>query len=233
MRILPQEPSAAGFMIVSFLYMLILTPLPLYLIPVAMTLLLIHLSTFDETFRRLKISPKEAAPYLALNIIPYLVLPLFVKVNLVVLVIPAIIIFLYLYLFKSRDNPHAYILGSSIPTLTSFIIIYLSPKVTLTQLVFWYALAIYVSATAAYIESKLPWRKVDPRTALAVWGLSLPVFIFKPCSLIAFIEPTIKFVRNVLNNVKVNPKELKRFGWKEMSRFMLYSTLLLILFKVF
>ena len=233
MRLLPQEPSAAGFMLISFLYSLILCPLSPPLAALALGLFLLHFLTFDVTFMRLKASLRRALPFLTLNVVPYLLLPFFVRTNFWVLLIPAALILSYLYLSKSRDNPHAYILGSAIPTVTAFTVFFLAPRVEASHLVFWYALAVYVSATAAYIESKLPWRKVSGKTGLLVWTLSLPVLLFKPFSVVAFVEPTVKFVRNAIKVVKIDPREIKKLGWVEMSRFLLYSTLLLIIFKLF
>ena len=230
MKVLPKEPSVAGFMLLSFLYSLALCPLPPGRALLAVALLLLHLFTFDETFRRVKVSIKRALPFLILNAVPYLVLPFFMSVNAWVLAVPALLLLCY---FCLKSDYRAYVVGSTVPTLTAFTVFYLAPKVTVEDLFFWYALAVHVSATAAYIESKLPWRDVSPRTGLAIWLLAFPLLVLKPALLAAFIEPTVKFLRNALKDGKIRPNELKKLGWTEMARFILYSTLLLIMFKFF
>ncbi len=226
MRFIPREPSAAGFMLLSFIFTLILVHLSLPALALAILLLALHFVSFDEAFYKLKRSLKLALPIILINLIPYLIIPFFFKVNFIVLLIPAFILLAYLFLLKSRDSPHAYVFGSVIPTLTAFIPIYLSDTISLKALLLWYGLAVHVSATAAYIESKLPWRDVSPKTGLLIWLFIIPLILLKPFTAIASIEPSVKFVRNALKDGKIKPTELKRLGWVEMTRFVLFGTLL-------
>ncbi len=223
MRLLPREPSAAGFMLFSFALTALVVRPPLGVFSVSLALFLLHFFTFEETFSRFRRSPRKALPLIALNVAPYFLLPPFLKVSLPILIVPAFVLFLYLIL-RRVDEGLAYVAGSSIPTLTAFTVLYLWPS--LTGLLLWYGLAVYVGATAAYIESKLPWRDVKPSLALVVWALVFPLLALKPLVSIACLEPTVKFLRNLRRNEKVDPRKLKEFGWKEMLRFVLYSALL-------
>ncbi|NPA84946.1 MAG: hypothetical protein GXO07_02955 [Crenarchaeota archaeon] len=218
-------------MIISFAEALVLRPLPPERLLLASLALLVHLATFDEIFKKLKASPKRVLPLLGLNALPYALSALIFEVNLWALAVPAALVAADLYLSRMRESPHAYVVGSAIPTATALTVAYFSPEPAPELWLFWYALAVHVIATAAYVESKLPWRSVSPKLGLAIWLFAFPALALEPLLAVAFAEPTVKFLRNALKDGKVSPKELKRLGWREMGRFVLYSALLTAILK--
>jgi hypothetical protein len=230
----PREPSASGFMIISTVYALILQKAGLDAWITGIALLMLHLLTFDPILNAARTWDMKTMSVLgAVNITPYLVILAYGNRSLIpVLIISMFILGVHFYTVsrKKWNNPLVYITGSAIPVLVSLVIPvastwYISSK----TIVFWILTTIHVVATAAYIESLLPFRKFTPRGGLLLWLPSYAFLAYNPLILIALVEPTIKFVRQSIIESKLtsSPRELKKLGWREFTRFITYTTILL------
>ncbi len=230
----PREPSASGFMVISTIYALILQHAGVKAWITGIALLLLHLFTFDPILNAARTWDMRVMSALAaLNVAPYLLILAVGNSSLIpVLSISIVILGIHFYTVSRRKwrDPLVYITGSAIPVLASLVIPVASTGfISSRALVFWALTTIHVVATAAYIESLLPFREFTPKGGLLLW---IPAYLFLPYNplvLIALIEPTVKFARQALRPVKLDfsPWELRRLGWREFARFMVYTSLLL------
>ncbi|MEB3755942.1 MAG: hypothetical protein GSR79_03685 [Desulfurococcales archaeon] len=236
---IPKEPSAAGFMFISTIYGLLLANASAKGWIIGIILLLLHMFTFDPILNATRTWNLRVMIYLGIaNAIPYFGLFILgVKTLLLSLTISTIVLgshFLVVYRRKWRD-PYVYITGSAIPVLAALNIpVAVTNTLHMDVLVFWLLASIYVISTSAYIESILPYRKFNPKIPMIIW---IPAFIsiaYKVFLVIPLAEPTIKFLIHILNPVTINasPREIKRLGWREFVRFLLYVTLLLLLLRL-
>ncbi len=230
----PREPSAAGFIIVS-------TLTGLYqagadspgLIVLGLTVMMVHLFTFDpilDEARRWNI--RWLALLAAVNLAPYvygLVEGSYAVYKALTVSLAVIGLHLILASRMRWNNPWVYITGSAITTLPAISIpALLVGELNTRILVAWAATAIYIAASSAYIESRLPFRELDPRIPLLVW---LPVYIlcwWSRILCIAFIEPLFRYTLNILKPSKITggAQAIKRFGWSEFTRFIMYTILI-------
>ena len=222
----PKEPSVIGFMTIGVTGTSIVSGFSVPDLLIAFALLLIHLFSFDEAFSSLRAKrfPWKA---IAINASPYLILGVLNKASL--LLIPFLIFASYfLITLKSKSEELKYVVGSSIPLLPSIAIPLALGKWNWATWIYWALLTLYAIATAAYVETKLPWRKMDRRVPLVIWLPSYALLPLKPLIVIALIEPTIKFLKAIIDGSTIEPSRLKEFGWREMARSVAFSILLLV-----
>ncbi len=222
----PREPSVVGFMTLSVVGSSIVSSFNPVQATIALSLLALHLSTFDEALNSLKrgVIPTRQ---LVVNALPYLILGALNEACL--LVVPFSILALYFALVKvTKRDEITYALGPVATTLPAIAIPLALGRWNQNTWIYWYLLTVYAVATALYVESKLPWREVRSELPLLAWLPSFAVLAFKPLSVIALIEPTFKFLNQLVKRSKVDPSRLKEFGWKEMARATFFSAVLVL-----
>jgi uncharacterized membrane protein YecN with MAPEG domain len=230
----PREPSVIGIMLFSVLLVLATSDPPIEIIVVSMLTLVLHMLSFDLGFdaaRRRDV--KTLLAVAAVNISPY---GLVAAAKGFTMYIPGAVLALLLLLLATTaywvnpKSPWAYVVGSIVPTLPALSII--STYLLDTRLIIlWAFYAVYVVATAAYIESRLPYRNYNPWISTALWALAIPLaYTYNPPLLIATIEPTIRYIHNsVRGPFKVSRNEIKKLGKKELSNMTLFSFLTILL----
>ncbi|ALU12595.1 hypothetical protein EYM_05560 [Ignicoccus islandicus DSM 13165] len=223
----PKEPSVIGFMTLAIIGSSIVSGFNIFEFAVAIGLLVLHLLTFDEAFGAIR-AGSFPLKLIAINALPYLVLGLWTKAWF--LVFPALFLLSYLLLaFKRGNDEITYVLGSSIPILPALVVPLALNKFNDVTVIYWALLTLYAVATAAYVETKLPWRNLNNKVPLLLWSPSYVFIVFEPLLALALVEPTIKFARTAISNSKVHPKELKKLGWREMGRSLLFAFLVVFL----
>jgi len=195
----PREPGAGGTIILAMMGGLILSGADLrgWLIGLAVALLTFF--TFDyafDSYRAWKM--KDMAVALGLNGLAY-VLPAFywgtVNELLISLAIVGILFTLHFAFSRAKGwkNPITYALGNLLPAVPALFAPAVAGKpFTDRVLVFWFLLAYYEAIGAAYVETKLAFRKFPRKYPLIAW---LPVFLvlfYNPYLIIALIEPTVR-----------------------------------------
>ena len=228
----PREPSAAGMIVVSGLAGLVVAlpvPSPILLLPLAAILL--HFFTFDAAFDALRSrATRLLVSVVALNSAPYVVgAALYPSQVLPVIVIGLGIIGLHLYTARrlGLKSPATYITGALVPVLPALTSPALVGGLGTTTLVFWALLSIYSAATAAYVESKLAFRRYSREKPLVLWLPALLGIVACPYTAVALAEPTVKLVANLRDNKLVSaPKEIKRLGLRELIRLFVFVAVL-------
>ncbi|MCE4607171.1 MAG: hypothetical protein F7B59_07590 [Desulfurococcales archaeon] len=236
---IPKEPSAAGFMLVSTIYGLAVAKAGVREWSAGILLVLLHMFTFDPILNAARTWDLRDLFYLGIvNALPYFcLLVLGVKTLALSLAVSVVILGSHFLLVNRRKwrDPYVYITGSAIPVLAALNIpVAVTNALRADVFVLWLLSSIYVMATSAYIESVLPYREFDPKVALTLW---LPAFIpvlYNIFLVIPIAEPTVKFLVQIKNpkKIKATPHEIRRLGWREFARFMVYCTLLIIILKL-
>ena len=231
----PREPGAGGTIILAMMGGLILSGADLrgWLIGLAVALLTFF--TFDyafDSYRAWKM--KDMAIALGLNGLAY-VLPAFywrtVSELLIPLAIVGVLFTLHLAFSRAKGwkNPITYALGNLLPAVPALFAPAVAGKpFTDRVLVFWFLLAYYEAIGAAYVETKLAFRKFPREYPLIAW---LPVFLvllYNPYLIIALIEPTFRLVRNLKDTTYVAKiEDIKKLGWRVFRSVMLLYVLTL------
>ncbi len=95
-------------------------------------------------------------------------------------------------------------------------------------LVFWFLLAYYEAIGAAYVETKLAFRKFPKKYPLIAWLPAFLVVLYNPYLVLALIEPTVRLVRNLRDSTYVAKiDDIKRLGWSVFGSVMLLYTITL------
>lgn len=234
----PREPSALGILLYSGL-LGVLTARDATPLGIAMALLALglHILTFDAGFDAAKTrNTRLLSAILALNAAPYLVvLTAYRDTELaaaVAVYVPVMLLYLSLALRGLLRTPLGYIAGAALLTYTAVLTAALAGRITRETLLAFLLMMLYTASTAAYIESRLPFRKTSPATGLAIWLPALAAAAAEPVLTVALIEPTLKHVANMARNTKVKPAEIKKLGLQEMIRLTLFAALLAALLRL-
>jgi hypothetical protein len=130
---------------------------------------------------------------------------------------------------KGWKNPVTYALGNLLPAVPALFAPAIAGKpLNDDVLIFWFLLAYYEAIGAAYVETKLAFRKFPKKYPLLAW---LPVFlvvISNSYLLIPLIEPTVRLVRNLRDDTYVAKiDDIKKLGWSVFRSVMLLYILTL------
>jgi hypothetical protein len=236
----PREPSVWGMLLLSTLTGLALADdLDLFWTIIAVLGVTLNVFTFDATMDSLRTGRfKQWLLLVSLNSIPYIVGLAYWKNLIVKSVIVGLALLLthtVLTLSLGWKNPATYIMGAGIPVLPALLVPAIaSGNVTLCTWIAWILLTLYAMTTASYIETRLAYRRMDPRVPLVTWLPSLAIIPLYPILTIALIEPWIKVLLNLSSRRLVDKaEEIKRMGWIELSRIFLFSVLLIFIIKLF
>jgi len=135
---------------------------------------------------------------------------------------------------NARRSIFSYLMGTALITTS-----YLEPPIYLgvnyMEIYYlWILVATYYTSTSYYIESRLSFREIKPIYPLLTWIWIIPIIYIlypTPFIFIPLIEPTIKQVRNIIKNIKVEKgADIVRMGKEEMRRGYLFTILLIISF---
>ncbi|BES81004.1 hypothetical protein [Pyrodictium abyssi] len=229
----PREPSALGIMAFSALVGLATaaSPSPAGL-ALAVAAVLLHVFTFDAAFDAARLRRRGLlAALAALNASPYLLAVLlwrdWVLAAAVLAYAPVLAVYLVLSLRGALRTPPGYIAGAALLAYTAVLSAALAGEPTRLTLAGFALMMLYTASTAAYVETRLPTRRTSPLLPLAVWLPALPVAAATwPWLLLACIEPTAKLMVNAARNTKIDMREIRRLGWRELARLTLFTALL-------
>ncbi len=240
----PPEPSVRGIMYSCFTVGIVASVIdgyifePYLLIPLSLAILSFILqfmlfSFVNESFKRGKYR-RIIAP-LAIISLPYILAAIYGDLLLVIILIIFKAILLLLTGLPYRVNPDnmlSYLIGTLLITT-----VYLDPPVFLTNIspdtiIIWVILATYFTSTSYYVESRLAHREVNPIYPFITWIWLIPISILLNPNilfLIAMVEPTIKHIYNIFNNVKFSKAvDIVRMGRMEMRRGYLFISLIIL-----
>jgi hypothetical protein len=230
----PREPSVVGIMLFSALVVLSASDPPLYAVVFWPFVLLLHILSFDSGFDAAR--RRDARTLLvtaALNVLPYTIIIAIVEFKVYVLgIILALLLLLIstiMYWLKPK-NPWSYITGSIVPTLPALSmasIFYLGKYAILL----WLFYTIYVTAEAAYIESRLPFRSFNPWISVAIWAPALPIaYTYNSLLLLAAIEPTVRYLYNSIRGpFKVAYDEIRRLGRRTLFKTIIFTVAIILI----
>ena len=240
----PREPGAGGTIILAMIGGLILSHADWrgWLIGIAVAL--ITFFTFDyafDSYRAWKLRDMTLA--LGINGLAYLLPALYwwrsVKNLINVLAIPMCIVAVLFTLHfafsrkKGWKNPVTYALGNLIPAVPALFAPAVSGRpFNYDVLVFWFLLAYYEAIGAAYVETKLAFRKFPRKYPLIAWLPAFLVVFYNPYLVLALIEPTMRLLRNLMDSTYVAKiDDIKRLGWSVFwSVMLLYTITLAVLY---
>ncbi|EEB73192.1 hypothetical protein [Thermococcus sp. AM4] len=235
----PREPGAGGTIILAMIGGLLLSGADLRGWLIGLAVALVTFFTFDyafDSYRAWKL--RDMAVALGLNGLAYL-LPAFYWGTVDELVVPLAIvgvIFALHFAFsraKGWKDPVTYALGNLLPAVPALFAPAVAGKpFTDKVLVFWFLLAYYEAIGAAYVETKLAFRKFPRKYPLIAWIPAFIVVLYNPYLAIALIEPTIRLVRNLKDATYVAKiEDIKKLGWSVFrSVMLLYLLTLAILY---
>jgi len=235
----PREPGAGGTIILAMIGGLLLSGADLRGWLIGLAVALVTFFTFDyafDSYRAWKL--RDMAIALGINGLAYL-LPALYWGTVDELVIPLAIvgvIFVLHFAFsraKGWKNPVTYALGNLLPAVPALFAPAVAGKSLNTDvLVFWFLLAYYEAIGAAYVETKLAFRKFPKRYPLIAWIPAFIVVLYNPYLAIALIEPTFRLVRNLKDRAYVAKiEDIKKLGWSVFrSVMLLYFLTLAILY---
>ncbi|WP_297063140.1 hypothetical protein [Thermococcus sp.] len=130
---------------------------------------------------------------------------------------------------KGWKNPVTYALGNLLPAVPALFAPAVSGRpFNYDVLVFWFLLAYYEAIGAAYVETKLAFRKFPKKYPLIAWLPAFLVVLYNPYLVLALIEPTVRLVRNLRDSTYVAKiDDIKRLGWSVFGSVMLLYTITL------
>jgi hypothetical protein len=196
----------------------------------SVAVLAIHMLSFDPIFDAIRASRYRRALALALvNTLPYAVAVVVGRAQLLYLAVLAAILAAILasVAWLKPSRPATYIVGSAAPALPSISVPAMLGAINTKIVVFTLLYTVYVVATAAYIETRLPHRHLDPRLPLLLWvpGI-LAAATLAPYTLAAMVEPTVKLIVNAARPSKIDIKRIRRLGVIEVIRLTAYTAIL-------
>ncbi len=223
----PREPSVAGIMVIGVAASTALSRPGPAEVAAAAGILALHLLTFDPGFDAARRRDLRALlPVAALNAAPYAVAALLLEPAAGPLAAAALLFLAAsaAVLVLGPRSPLTYVLGSLVPALPALSIPSALGILTPEAAVFWLLYAIYTTATAAYIESRMPHREFKPWAALAIWAPALPAGLaYDPLLALALAEPTAKFALNAAKPSKVPREGIRRLGVLELARLLAFT----------
>ncbi|NJE55450.1 hypothetical protein [Thermococcus sp. 21S9] len=235
----PREPGAGGTIILAIIGGLLLSGASLVGWVIGIAVALLTFFTFDyafDSYRAWKL--RDMAVALGLNGLAYLLPALYwgtVDELIIPLAIVGVIFALHFAFSRAKGwkNPVTYALGNLLPAVPALFAPAVSGKpFTDKVLVFWFLLAYYEAIGAAYVETKLAFRKFPRKYPLIAWLPAFIVVLYNPYLAIALIEPTIRLVRNLKDTTYVaRIEDIKKLGWSVFrSVILLYLLTLAILY---
>ena len=239
----PREPGAGGTIILSMIGGLILAHADWRGWLIGLAVALVTFFTFDfafDSYRAWKL--RDMALALGLNGLAYL-LPAFYWFGgdvlkpstdnpLIAPILVVAVLFALHFAFsrsKGWKHPVTYALGNLLPAVPALFAPAVSGKPFSTDVfVFWLILAYYEAIGAAYVETRLAFRKFPKKYPLMAWLPIFGVLLYNPYLAIAFIEPTVRLVRNLREeNYVAKIDDIKRLGWSVFRSVMLLYVLTL------
>ena len=235
----PREPGAGGTIILAMIGGLLLSGADLRGWLIGLAVALVTFFTFDyafDSYRAWKL--RDMAIALGINGLAYLLPALYwgiVSELLTPLAIVGVIFALHFAFSRAKGwkNPVTYALGNLLPAVPALFAPAVAGKSLNTDvLVFWFLLAYYEAIGAAYVETKLAFRKFPKRYPLIAWIPAFIVVLYNPYLIIALIEPTVRLVRNLKDRAYVAKiEDIKKLGWSVFrSVMLLYFLTLAILY---
>ncbi len=231
---LPRERSVIGILLYAFVLALLTAWPPNALgLLLAATALVIHLLTFDVAFERAHRSTVGALPILLLNAVPYalgvILLGLYPLPELALAASIALAHLASTSVWGHRAIP-TILTGTGLLSAHYLLVV---PLIAAgvpngAHFVIWSLYALYNVSAALYVESRLAFRNVSPLVPIIPIGIALVVGAATcPATLLAFVEPAAKCIRNVRGNVKLNRLyDIRRMGLIEVLRGALFITVL-------
>ncbi len=134
---------------------------------------------------------------------------------------------------KGWKNPVTYALGNLLPAVPALFAPAVAGKSFNSDiLVFWFLLAYYEAIGAAYVETKLAFRRFPRKYPLIAWLPAFVVVLYNPYLFLALIEPTVRLVMNLRDTTYVAKiDDIKGLGWSVFrSVMLLYIITLAVLY---
>ncbi len=243
----PREPGAGGTIILSMVGGLILAHADWRGWLIGITAALITFFTFDYAFDSYRSWRLEGmALALGINGLAYL-LPAWYWFGkgilepstdnplLIPLGVVAVLFALHFAFSRTRGwkSPVTYALGNLLPAVPALFAPAVSGRAfSYDVFVFWFLLAYYEAIGAAYVETKLAFRKFPRKYPLIAWLSAFFVILYNPYLILALIEPTVRLVRNLKDSTYVAKiDDIKRLGWSVFrSVMLLYVITLAVLY---
>ncbi len=230
---IPREPSVVGMLVVSAASGLVAARPPLESLVLAVAVLALHMLTFDSAMALVRSGRHLASLAIALvNGSPYIIAYMLGYMSAWPLGAAGLILALYFLIARARgwSSPQAYIAGAAIPVLPALLLPALATGAPGEKaVVLWLLLTLYSVSTAAYVESRLEFRRLDPRIPLATWIPSWILVAWNSLLLIALVEPTAKLLANLKLNVRVRTlEEIRKLGRRELVRLIVFVTLAVV-----
>ena len=231
----PREPGAGGTIILAMVGGLILSHADWKGWLIGLTAALVTFLTFDyafDSYRAWKL--KDMALALGLNGLAYL-LPALYRGTINELIVPLVIvgtIFALHFAFsrtKGWKNPVTYALGNLLPAVPALFAPAIAGRPFSDKIfVFWFLLAYYEAIGAAYVETRLAFRKFPRKYPLLAWLPAFLVLLYNPYLVIALIEPTVRLGINLKDTTYVAKiEDIKKLGWSVFRSVMLLYVLTL------
>jgi len=130
---------------------------------------------------------------------------------------------------KGWKNPVTYALGNLLPAVPALFAPAVSGKAfSYDILIFWFLLAYYEAIGAAYVETRLAFRKFPRKYPLIAWLPAFLVVLYNQYLVLALIEPTARLVLNLRDTTYVAKiEDIKKLGWGVFRSVMLLYVLTL------
>ncbi|WP_297510319.1 hypothetical protein [Thermococcus sp.] len=243
----PREPGAGGTIILSMIGGLILAHADWRGWVVGITVALVTFFTFDYAFDSYRAWRLGGMAFtLGLNGLAYILPAIYwfggeaLKPSpknplLVPLTIVAVLFALHFAFsrIKGWKNPLTYALGNFLPAVPALFAPAVAGKpFSYDVLVFWFLLAYYEAIGAAYVETKLAFRKFPKKYPLIAWLPAFLVVLYNSYLILALIEPTARLILNLRDTTYVAKiDDIKRLGWSVFrSVMLLYVITLAVLY---
>jgi len=231
----PREPGAGGTIVLAMIGGLLLSGADFKGWVIGIAVALVTFFTFDyafDSYRAWKL--RDMAVALGINGLAYLLPALYwgtVSELVIPLAIVGVIFALHFAVSRTRGwkSPVTYALGNLLPASPALFAPAVAGRPLNTDvLVFWFLLAYYSAIGAAYVETKLAFRRFPKKYPLIAWIPAFIVVLYNPYLAIALIEPTVRLVRNLKDRAYVAKMEdIKRLGWSVFRSFALFYLLTL------
>ncbi|NJF24223.1 hypothetical protein [Thermococcus sp. Bubb.Bath] len=239
----PREPGAGGTIILSMAGGLILAHADWQGWLIGLIVALVTFFTFDfafDSYRAWKMGGMALS--LGLNTLAY-ILPAFYwfgtdvfrpALDNPLFMPPAVVIVLFALHFafsraKGWKHPVTYALGNLLPAVPALFAPAVSGKPFSDKVfIFWLVLAYYEAIGAAYVETRLAFRKFPKKYPLMAWLPIFGVLAYNPYLIITLIEPTVRLVKNLREENYVSKiEDIKMLGWSVFRSVMLLYVLTL------
>ncbi|WP_456366995.1 hypothetical protein [Thermococcus sp.] len=244
---IPREPGAGGTIILAMIGGLILVHAGWMGWLIGIAVALVTFFTFDysfDSYRAWKL--KDMGLALTLNGLAYALPalcwfgksaprpspknPLFAPLTVV-----AVLFALHFAFSRTKGwkNPVTYALGNLLPAVPALFAPAVAGKHFNSDiLTFWFLLAYYEAIGAAYVETKLAFRRFPRKYPLIAWLPAFLVVLYNPYLVLALVEPTVRLTLNLRDTTYVAKiDDIKRLGWSVFrSVMLLYIITLTVLY---